>query len=1019
MAQFLGSHGVSIKLESGIEDGVCVDHIPLEEQTRMVLATVASKLSSSTDLESDGIERESERIRMPPIDIVVKKEDTHCHFQDSLFCHSACFSGEGKDGCHSKDEAFSQEQSYADRVLERSTSEVPNSGIAVDTGTVPMSLQNASGCQYKDLPGDCSNQRTLANDYICSNQIASPEVEGDIVGLKNIDANVDHRPQHLPLPTFPVQVKVECSDDGLMNKRGSGINVSARADVQAIKVKSEIYDEFGNDEPDHILQKDQRMTLLSRFVKAVKKFHHKCSFDYVPNNTFIVFFSKGSSEGGPAYLIKEIVEEQKDHSVDEGSSMDKSHCHCTAERNASDPCRTSRSDSSSGAVAGSSCTTPRCSPMATNFQESVLPKSSSFQGIHENDSRSANQKTSSEFEVLCGGQDIVSVNPSNMLGSAFSTFLVKVKVEGLENGIHSRCKNALGSFSNDMLAVKSGLEIPVESSRDEVDHMPLRERIKLLISRKVSNLNISRNMKCLRKTVCSDMESVPNVSDNVKPRDINHQRKRKKTSLNSVETVLEDDGPGLMQANSGWGSAYRIKDKEQHGAGIIKGVSHSSDKGSSTARSHCHSLPGRNCSDACRTSLFDSSNGDIAGSSCSTPRSSLMASNIQDSVLPKYCSFQGIHENDCTSAAQKTSSEFEEPCGGQDIMAVNPNNMLGSAFSTFLVKVKSETLENGLQSPCKNALGSFSNDILAVKRELETPVESHRDELDHMPLRERIKLLISRKVSNLNISRNLKCLRKTVPSAMECDPNFSDNGNPRGIKRRRKRNKTATDSVETALEEDAPGLLQVLIDKGITVDEIKLYGDMENDDALDISSIEDGFAELEAVISKTRYLQFRKWPVEWGWCRELQSFIFVFERHNRIVLERPEYGYATYFFELVDSLPVDWQIKRLVIAMKLTSCSRVTLIENKELMVGEDLTEGEAQVLEEYGWTPNTGLGSMLNYCDRVVHDKKNESDVSEWRSKIGKMLMNGYNGGNIILSNLPKKVIEYNAQIPQMKLEL
>lgn len=53
----------------------------------------------------------------------------------------------------------------------------------------------------------------------------------------------------------------------------------------------------------------------------------------------------------------------------------------------------------------------------------------------------------------------------------------------------------------------------------------------------------------------------------------------------------------------------------------------------------------------------------------------------------------------------------------------------------------------------------------------------------------------------------------------------------------------------------------------------------------------------------------------------------------RIVLERPEYGYATYFFELLDSVPISWQIKRLVTAMKLTSCSRVTLMENKALMV--------------------------------------------------------------------------------------
>ncbi|MCL7048664.1 hypothetical protein MKW94_001108, partial [Papaver nudicaule] len=89
---------------------------------------------------------------------------------------------------------------------------------------------------------------------------------------------------------------------------------------------------------------------------------------------------------------------------------------------------------------------------------------------------------------------------------------------------------------------------------------------------------------------------------------------------------------------------------------------------------------------------------------------------------------------------------------------------------------------------------------------------------------------------------------------------------------------------------------------------------------------------LISLVEQSRYLQFRKWPVEWGWCRDLQSFIFVFERHNKIVLERPEYGYATYFFELVDSLPVEWQIKRLVTTMKLTHCSRATIIENRSLL---------------------------------------------------------------------------------------
>lgn len=86
--------------------------------------------------------------------------------------------------------------------------------------------------------------------------------------------------------------------------------------------------------------------------------------------------------------------------------------------------------------------------------------------------------------------------------------------------------------------------------------------------------------------------------------------------------------------------------------------------------------------------------------------------------------------------------------------------------------------------------------------------------------------------------------------------------------------------------------------------------------------------------------------------------------------------------------------------------------------VGEDLTEGEARVLREYGWIPNTGLGTMLNYCDRVVHDRKTE-DPAEWRSKIGKLLIDGYNGGCIVATDVPKKVTEYHfSENPHIKVE-
>ncbi|XWS47541.1 hypothetical protein CRYUN_Cryun14cG0161200 [Craigia yunnanensis] len=359
----------------------------------------------------------------------------------------------------------------------------------------------------------------------------------------------------------------------------------------------------------------------------------------------------------------------------------------------------------------------------------------------------------------------------------------------------------------------------------------------------------------------------------------------------------------------------------------------------------------------------------------------------------------------------RTSMEFKS-LDGDDYVPASTNNIYNSTLNTS-VKVKVEPLDyNNLQNPERSTLGN----MVSMKCE-----EDITHGIDHMLLQDRMKLT-SVEEFELNSSRNFECLRKTETSAFGFSPIVSESAEPIRVNRPRKRKKTATDSVLKALEEDAPRLLKILLDQGVSVDEIKFYGESQNDDASDESFNEDSFPELEAVMTKlffqcnsllrfatvrctksskpsycvaclfslvdqTQYLHFRGWPVEWGWCQDLRSFIFVFKRHHRIVLERPEYGYATYFFELLDSLPIDQQLKRLVTAMKLTSCGRITLIENKPLSVGEDLTEGEAKVLIEFGWMPNTGLGTMLHYCDRVVHDRKNESESasSEWRSKIGK----------------------------------
>ncbi|XP_021296670.1 uncharacterized protein LOC110425913 [Herrania umbratica] len=402
-------------------------------------------------------------------------------------------------------------------------------------------------------------------------------------------------------------------------------------------------------------------------------------------------------------------------------------------------------------------------------------------------------------------------------------------------------------------------------------------------------------------------------------------------------------------------------------------------------------------------------------------------------------------ESSIIYSSERTSMEFKAR-DGDDSAPTRTDNIYSSTPNTS-VKVKVEQLDcSNFQNPEKSTLGN----MVSVKCE-----EDISDGIDHMLLCDRMKLLKSIEDFEFNASKNFECLRKAGPAAFGVIPIVSESAKPIMVHHRRKRKKTATDSVETALEEDAPGLLKVLLDQGVSVDEIKLYGESQSDDALDESFDEDSFSELEAVMTKllsqrscllkfgpfrctkgskpsyclaclfslveqTRYLQFRRWPVEWGWCRDLQSFIFVFNRHHRIVLERPEYGYATYFFELLDSLPIDWQVRRLVTAMKLTSCGRITLIENKPLSVGEDLTEGEAKVLMEYGWIPNTGLGTMVNYRDRVVHDRKNESDSSEWRSKIRKLLVDGYNSGSIVSTSLAENVNEgKDGENAQIKVEL
>ncbi|XP_047956949.1 uncharacterized protein LOC125202569 isoform X2 [Salvia hispanica] len=235
------------------------------------------------------------------------------------------------------------------------------------------------------------------------------------------------------------------------------------------------------------------------------------------------------------------------------------------------------------------------------------------------------------------------------------------------------------------------------------------------------------------------------------------------------------------------------------------------------------------------------------------------------------------------------------------------------------VKVEAPNPDDFKSSNASTVGPMSSSNFVPLKAEVHTAGDTLVDDLDHLLLRERMKLLSSRNAPSSNTDQSPISMSKMKHSASGCWLDRSKPTHSVKINRLRKRQKTATDSIETAMEEDAPGLLQVLIDKGVALDEIKLYGEPESKDALDDSFMQDSFGELEEVITKlfsqresllkfgpvrcskgervsycleclfslveqAQYLQHRRWPVEWGWCRDLQSFIFVFERHNRLVM---------------------------------------------------------------------------------------------------------------------------------------
>ncbi|CAH9082341.1 unnamed protein product [Cuscuta epithymum] len=229
---------------------------------------------------------------------------------------------------------------------------------------------------------------------------------------------------------------------------------------------------------------------------------------------------------------------------------------------------------------------------------------------------------------------------------------------------------------------------------------------------------------------------------------------------------------------------------------------------------------------------------------CSSGGDAISASLIK--IVPPMINHaipDSVQGNDLLGSLKKVLSEHESS---------HELDLPSDSLCADIVEVKVEPLESiELGTRGKHAKDNpLYNFSLPVKRE-EVPYDCI-DELDHMSLRERLHLF-SRNANAICSSGGdgiAVSLIKTVPPMVEPTPISSATAKPMKIQISRKRRKTATDSVELAMEEDAPGLLKALLEKGVAVHEIKLYGEPESNEPLDDLSTEDSFAELEEIIIK-------------------------------------------------------------------------------------------------------------------------------------------------------------------------
>lgn len=203
-----------------------------------------------------------------------------------------------------------------------------------------------------------------------------------------------------------------------------------------------------------------------------------------------------------------------------------------------------------------------------------------------------------------------------------------------------------------------------------------------------------------------------------------------------------------------------------------------------SSKGHFGKVSGGRTAVVCGDLNSESSDRIIAGSASTIPPLTSAHQSSGNTSRSEY--IMATHKKDqCSSII---TSKGHELCGVKDVLSGKHNTVPNTPLATSM-NVKLEPSE--VYEPYKNTLvNSLMANLVAVKGEPITSDAFSEDELDHMLLSARIKLLTSRQIAKTDIySENS---RKPVISSVECQPILSKYDPPARIKPSRKRKKTAT-----------------------------------------------------------------------------------------------------------------------------------------------------------------------------------------------------------------------------------